>query len=792
MMASRALRVALFLMVGGVLSLTVGAPTGEAAGDSSSSQTLHGEGRFSDLAVTVSQTKNIRNQVVKVTWSGAQLSQINGGKFAANYLQIMQCWGDEAAPKHENCQYGGNFFDTRGGSSTATRQVSYSFVDPDETYHKEAGSNKPALVPFEAVNGKSSNEFRNEFFDASSTNEIPYGRTSRDGTGQEFFEVQTAREAPGLGCGARLESGPRNCWLVVVPRDDREADGTPTSDLPEPILNSSPLSASNFAHAISFRLDFEPIGLACPIGSAERRVLGNEGASEAVMRWQPVLCEEANTIFGFSQIGDDTARAQVLADTPWLSIVGDPVSPDAISDGREVTYAPVAIHAVGIAVNIERVPKETAPDGVKNQRGTRVLGLKLSARLVAKLLTQSYGGSVPGLAPYLDSNPRSLNDDPEFLKLNPEFDHLQFPGKLYAITNPLGLSDANRAVWKWIASDSDAVGFIAGKKDPWGARINPNYKAMNLDVASFPRSDPTCSTFPFSETKQQPLCSLDWLAYASDFHAAARAAARGSTLANGNWDISANPPRYKNDEAQPSGERAVLALVDTATAARFALPLARLENASGDFVAPDDLSMSKSLRGMKNVSGTGLKQVDPAAKVAGAYPLTQVDYAVTAPHQLTDDEANDYANFLRYAAGDGQTRGLAAGNLPDGYLPLPTVMREQAEEAADLIAKGGSPIPSESTAPTSTPSPPPGSGSDPGALPGEAPSDGTVPSAGPSPSVTTDASAVPVSFTTPATTAGPMRFLLLGALLLGLLAAVGRPLAPYLARLQRRRRGPQG
>jgi hypothetical protein len=770
------------LAVAGILAtlvpfLLVTTQSGATAVGTDTSVTKSGSGRFSDLKVTVSQTTHMRNQVVTVSWTGAKQSSTSGRNYFNNYLQIMQCWGDEDQPKREKCQFGGIFDDQRGGQATSSREIvnNGQFNDPNETY--SAPFPRTAVVPFESVSGKTVTDKRNEFFDTQSTNEIPYGRTAADGTGLEFFEVQTVREASGLGCGARLDSGgARNCWLVVVPRDDIEVTGQDVDDLPGARLETSPLSASNFANAISFRLDFEPVGVACPIGSAERRLLGNENVAEAITRWQPALCDQTGSIFGFSQLGDDIARSQTLTDSPWMSVVGAPLDKDRNPDNRLLTYAPVSVSGVGLALVIERYPRDSAPDSVKAKRGTRVIDLRLNARIVAKLLTQSYTAAVSGDPKHVAGNPGWLTDDPEFLALNPEFKNLQYLRLMYAVTNPLGLSDANHAIWQWIKADPDARAFIGGKKDPWGARVNPFYKGLDLDRADFPRADPTCTTY---QGGQADLCALDYLAYAGDFHAAARAAIRGITLANASWDMSAIPPRYKQNPPQPAGERAVLALVDTATAARYQLPMAQLKNASGQYVAPTQASMKAAVTDMDDPRVDGVLESNPATKVKAAYPLTEVSYALTAPRQLSEDEAKDYADFVRFVAGDGQTPGIAPGQLPEGYLPLPPALRKQAAEAADVIEARGGPEPTDTH--TSTPTSSPGSG--PETEPGT-PSTDVVPpepvaTAAPSsaiPTVTPDPSSLEqVSSATPAVSAGVTRFALLAAVLLGLLVAVARP-----------------
>lgn len=173
-----------------------------AVADSGTAETESGTGRFSDLSVTVSQTQHLRNQVVAVSWTGFKQTTELTGDFSTNYLQIMQCWGGADAPTRETCQFGGLINDNRGGFAAASRQVSYdsTLVDPDETYKQKPGSFEPVRVPFDPVGGDPTDEIKNGWFDQYTTNEVPYARSSAQGTGTEYFEIQTAREAPGLGC----------------------------------------------------------------------------------------------------------------------------------------------------------------------------------------------------------------------------------------------------------------------------------------------------------------------------------------------------------------------------------------------------------------------------------------------------------------------------------------------------------------------------------------------------------------------------------------------------------------
>jgi hypothetical protein len=71
-------------------------PISAAAADpapSDSTVTVTGIGEFANLKVRVSQTKNLINQAVTVSWTGGHPTLPSSGDFGVNYLQIMQCWG---------------------------------------------------------------------------------------------------------------------------------------------------------------------------------------------------------------------------------------------------------------------------------------------------------------------------------------------------------------------------------------------------------------------------------------------------------------------------------------------------------------------------------------------------------------------------------------------------------------------------------------------------------------------------------------------------------------------------
>ncbi len=741
-----------------------------------SAVTVTGKGSFADLKVTVAQTESLINQAVPVTWAGGTpTSPVS--RYGIQYLQIMQCWGDGAdGPTREQCQFGGILGDSRGGAQSSTRQVSYgpTLVDPLETLVTDPSSYQNVYVPFMSVTGKTTDGSRSEFFDAGSTNEIPYARTSSNGEGEQLFEMQTEREAPGLGCGAPLTTTTgtegRSCWLVIVPRNDLEVDGTKRTGTSAFSLDSSPLSATNWSNRLVVPLHFEPLGATCAFGK-ERKLAGHELVVEAVTRWQPALCSGGGATYSYSQVSDSLARRQLVSPEPDLVLTSRPAAPAAVPATRPVRYAPVSVAGVAIAFLIERQTTTQDPADLARD-GTRVLDVDLTPRLVAKLLTESYVRATPAGNPAVQGNPQVITSDPDFIALNREFATLGYTTPADALV-PLGDSDEAELIWRWIDADPAARAWLDGKPDPWGMKVNPVFEKAVLPFENFPQSDPYCAKAGGSVAD---LCTLERRPYAADFHEAARAASRGDALIRETWDPLSTPAAWKKSDPQFAGTRAVFAVTDTATAARFGLQVAKLRNASGAFVAPTTVSMSSALAAMKDGAVRGVLEPDVTTKKSSAYPLTLVTYAATAPAALTPQEGRDYAAFLRYAAGAGQRRGVAPGELPEGYLALSTAQRAQTRTvAAQISAEAGVPV----VVPSSPASSGSGTGTGSGGNGEAGPTDegpSTSPSASPSPSaagavVTAPRTAAIVSLT-PDDSVGPARYALAAALVLGALAAI--------------------
>jgi len=523
-----------------------------------------GSGPFTGLKVTVDQTTNLINQAVSVTWTGApstwssQPGSFLGDDYAADYLQIFQCWSANAAtaPTAEQCEFGGensnqSTYPVVGLSNAYDRVISQPGWD-NFTSEKEAAAADPScsaasctayldpnsgyvLEPFDAVDGTvvpASVDYNyanfvpykafdtNPYFSYTTTNEVDFARTFPNGTGETLFQVDTGDEAPGLGCGERALPGNAEpqCWLVLVPRSTPAGENDP-ADPDQTTVDTSPLSSAAWANHIAVPLDFDPVGAGCSIAAKPAYISGGEPAQVAVANWQPALCATpGDPPYDYEAGPEDSARQATLgsaAGGPGMAVISRPIDPSLVSPTDPVVYAPLTLSGITIAFNIERVPQldtqgQPLPDEAP-LAGTGVTHLNLTPRLVAKLLTESYKDQFYGRAPtgskyaWLDANPSSLLSDPDFLRYNPEFAELQSvqgwdDGSLVVEAPD---SDSAYELWQWILADPSARAWLDGEPDPWGMRVNPYYTINpKLNPTGFAVDNPPLESYP----KDDPYC----------------------------------------------------------------------------------------------------------------------------------------------------------------------------------------------------------------------------------------------------------------------------------------------
>ncbi|WP_194409927.1 hypothetical protein [Microbacterium cremeum] len=735
-------------------------PAAAAEGEATSSAvTLTNEGDalnpdgapFPDLEVTISQTKDLVSQGIRVSWTGGKKSakpdQNQGG---ANFLQIAQCWGEDPAhpghPDRRTCQYGGG----RGPGSDRDGSIDLESVhSEDRKYTADLGWYAYSAIPFVASNpagivdeyaapaDRVLNNFsapgvvkpedqqadmaNNQFFSAYTTNEVRWAGAGADGSGSVSFEVQTAMQSTALGCGTPIPRADgsavgQSCWLVIIPRG--------TSDSGVPNITRSGLYWDAWEHHLAVRLEFKPLGVRCQIGQAERQLAGSELVAGAVASWQPGLCQgEDGAPFVLSQGNEADAAVRAAGTEPSplaftsrsldLGRVGDTTDP--------LAYAPVAIAGIALTFAIDREPNPNTENAdYRDRAGLPFTEMKLTPRLVAKLLTASYLDALPNRADKdhlgrdkdgdgeIDEwNPRTIVWDPEFRKINdPEWSEQVIIGASVAdALLPSGRSDAAVRLWEYVLADPEARAWLGGADDGHGMFVNPWYSTdpdlngaggLALPADSFPKADPVVKPDESTTGGTGEINLVTWRPYTASLAEGAHLVLRGDGLILGNWEPVPLPAKFGKSQRNLFGSQRVIGLTSTPAASLFHTVTASLRNPAGEFVAPTQNSLAAAAAAMTptaaqprvlryDLSGDRVKAATTS------YPLTMPVYAALNPKQTDAELRGVYANLIRYAVEEGQTPGTDVGELPPGYAPLPDAWVAQALAMADAIERGSLP-----------------------------------------------------------------------------------------------------
>ncbi len=809
------------------------------------------------LEVSVSQTRELVNQSVTISVAGAPSDGLP-------YLQVFQCWGapgtdgqpDPAAtaPDPATCQVGAQGADGPADNSAKTENTRAIYADPlITTGDWKTDADPTQSAPFLAVDGTSvraevahNNVEGNVFFSRTTTNELSRLSTQLNGSVSRLMEIQTGSEAPGLGCGYRSDAASvRSCWLVVVPRF---GDSDPVSDA----LNlSGPIAPTLWAQRLQVKLDFADVAETCPNGRAQVLTAGSELVNRAMASWIPSVCAASQVSLGFSQLGDSQARQQLGAGALQAIFSSRPVD-----DPTKAIAAPVAVSGVAIAATIDYRPKcggASGPDGreisadtISEQQatgqcgypdlataqqelrkyGTLMTDIRLNARLVAKLLTQSYlsgidntSGTQIDKAPWARSQPAHLGSDPEFLALNPQLKYAaQF--SFDTLSGDLMVenlkSDAAQALWAWIVSDDGARSFLDGCPDLYGTTINPFFSTRTYKecVVDGPRLEaeakakrdatelpeffidspamypPDSASYPqLSWYQRDPVDvfgpqTLNDLHPRSDYMSTTgRNTFRGVYPANTEWcDPTTSTGcvvagwKPANSPKQIGG-RSILSVTDTATAARYQLPTAALCSDDGSAcVSANAETLTRAAdRFEQNPTGVGALSTEDYS--AGLYPVAMPVYAQVARTGLTAAGASVFADSLSYLTGDGQRTDGTSGSLPVGYAPLtPAMAADAATAIAELRSMQPAPQTPRATASAAPAAAPPATAQGPKAA---APQPAPVVPAAATPGPSTPVAAPPATATTGRTEIGFPQYGLVAGLAAALLAGL---IAPVLGR----------
>jgi hypothetical protein len=548
-----------------------------------------------------------------------------------------------------------------------------------------------------------------------------FGVTAPDGTGSTNFDVWTSAENESLGCSQTVA-----CSLVAVPIMGINCDpssSTPSADVAQceetgqfapgqlmptagggdqTVNGSLWWSPSNWQNRISVPLTFAIPADACSVVSSNHviDVYGSELMIQATGQWEPNFCLNQDDKFSFVHVQTGEPEARNLIATGGAEAAFTSYAQPG-GYGKPVVNAPVAVSGFAISYAI---------DGANGQPYTT---LKLTPLLLAKLLTESYPGTLfmKQDDPALANNPINITMDPEFIALNPGITQNNSAGdeaasELIALSSE---SDVMEALTTYINDDPTARAWLNGAPDQWGMVVNPAYKDIQLPVNNWPllstfvptayyNSDVNDCLYndqvPFQPLVAAPLATLEAISEDMQYDLP-----NSTTVCSQPVSGSAAGEKLVTNGRQTVGYRFMLGVTPLADNQRYQLQAAALQTTSGTYVQPDNTSMeaATSLLQPDAASGTWPIPYSTIESSAGAsaYPGTMVIYAAVPTQGLPAADAQDYSTLLNFAATTGQTPGLGVGQLPPGYLPinqadgLGSLSAYTIAAAADVAAQNG-------------------------------------------------------------------------------------------------------
>lgn len=496
-----------------------------------------------------------------------------------------------------------------------------------------------------------------------------------EGNGHAKFEVRSDVENESLGCSDTVA-----CSIVVIPiqgiscldedpacnRGGQFEAGASNYANQGVDLTASPVlwwSASNWRNRFSVPITFGLPPDACTVldSRAPTGFYGSELMAQASLQWSPSFClDEDRFKFQHNKMAD--AAGFTLAENGGAAAAF--VSGEHEARGTDpMAYAPTAVTGFSIGYVIDR-PGNAG----------EFTDLKLNARLLAKLMTQSYLGSELGRGhPGMAENPVSLNVDPEFQELNPGLDSIarEAAATLLSLSES---SDVIEALTSYIAQDRDAQAFVDGKPDPWGMRVNPSYESLDLPTSEWPLLDDYVPVTADECRQQNPAPYFTQIAApVTSLRKIAEAILDAWPNVQTKCDRATftDPWKIGRVDRQGVGTRMMLGVVSIGDARRLGLAEARLATRN-DFVGPTETGMVRALRlAEPSASGQEPFTLDMSALVrADAYPGTMVVYTAARTANLPQADADKVEQFIQVATSEGQQPGYGNGELPPGYVPL--------------------------------------------------------------------------------------------------------------------------
>ena len=209
------------------------------------------------------------------------------------------------------------------------------------------------------------------------------------------------------------------------------------------------------------------------------------------------------------------------------------------------------------------------------------------------------------------------------------------------------------------------LGKIRNWNDPRIAKANPGVNLPNLPIKVVHRSDGSVTTAVF--TQHLSAISPEWK----------NKVGAAKTV---DWPAGIGAKGNEGVTAQIQQTQGAIGYVEYGYATQNNLPVAALENKSGNFIAPTPESAARTLEAVELPSNLIAFITDPAGD--RSYPIVTYTWLLTYDQYQDPNKAQALENFVDWALTEGQKYSAELG-----YIPLPAKVLTKVQAAAEKIAE---------------------------------------------------------------------------------------------------------
>jgi phosphate transport system substrate-binding protein len=218
------------------------------------------------------------------------------------------------------------------------------------------------------------------------------------------------------------------------------------------------------------------------------------------------------------------------------------------------------------------------------------------------------------------------------------------------------------------------LGTIKKWNDPKVAKDNPGVKLPDLPVVIVHRAESSGTTSIF--TTYLAAVSPEWKTKIG----------AGKSVS---WPVGLGGKGNEGVTGQIKQSPGALGYVELAYAVENKLPLAKIENQAGKYIAPSAAGTTASIAAFATelAQNPATPIVNPPASAADAYPISGLTFLIIPTDGPDKAKRTALKGFLEYIINDGQA---AAADL--NYAPLPDSVKQYDETQLKTLTAAGQPI----------------------------------------------------------------------------------------------------